>query len=279
MEDNKMSKATAKSEPLYVVNEETAKLHVSQGNDKIGKMIWSFSTLPGNEEHLLYIKDGILLTDVPGTCTHHCETCFDSGCYAVNSAKLHHNAVVKAWAENTLLLRSGKVFDMLDDFIAGKNSDPENPKITIFRINVSGEITDCAELVRWNELAAKHPEVRFGIYTKNYEALEALCAAAAAGENIIAPNFVINVSEWHGVASEFLAKYPGVFNVFEYDDSQRKNNDLSPAEVARLKATPHCPAVTAKGGHAKKADGTPITCSDCQKCYRKTGMTTAVYAH
>lgn len=271
-----------KKEVLYEKSA-TPKLHVSQGNDKIGKMIWSFSTLPGNEDHLLYIEDKehpgekILLTDVPGTCSKHCETCFNCGCYAVNSAKLHHNAVIQAWADNTLLLKSGKVFDMLDAFISDKNKNPENPKITIFRINVSGEIADCAELIRWNELAEKHPEVRFGVYTKNYEALDELCNTS--GADSIAKNLVINVSEWHAVAAEFLKKHPGVFNVFEYDDSQRKNNDLSPEEVARLASTIHCPAVTAKGGHAKKSDGTPITCSMCQRCYRKTGEVTAVYAH
>ena len=258
-------------------------LHVSQGNDKIGKMIWSFSTLPGNEDHLLYIEDKenpgekILLTDVPGTCSKHCETCFGSGCYAVNSAKLHHNAVINAWTDNTLLLRSGKVFDMLDKFISEKNKDAAHPKITIFRINVSGEIGDCNELINWNNLAEKHPEVRFGVYTKNYEALDELCRTS--GADAIAANLVINVSEWHGVAADFLAKYPGVFNVFEYDDSKRKNNELSKEEISRLESEVHCPAVNSKGHHALKPDGTPITCSMCQRCYRKTGETTAVYAH
>lgn len=271
------SVSTVAQTPLYTVDLATAKLHISQGNDKIGKMIWSFSTLPGNEEHLLYIKDGILLTDIAGTCTKHCDECFNGGCYAVNSAKLHHNAVIQAWAENTLLLNAGLVFDLIDKFISDKNKDTAHPKITIFRINVSGEIKDCDELIKWNALAVNHPEVRFGIYTKNYEALDELCKTI--GVESIAENFVINVSEWHGVASDFINRYPGVFNVFEYDDSNRKNNGLSESEKTRLAAVAKCPAVTPKGGHAKRPDGSAITCSDCQRCYRKTGARTAVYAH
>ena len=48
---------------LYTIKLEEAKLHISKGNSKIGKGIWSFSTLPGNSEHLIYINGKILLTD------------------------------------------------------------------------------------------------------------------------------------------------------------------------------------------------------------------------
>ena len=74
---------------LYNIKLADAKLHITKGNSKIGKTIYSFSTLPGNKEHLIYAK-GILLTDVPGTCSQLCEGCFGA-CYAVNSARLHHN--------------------------------------------------------------------------------------------------------------------------------------------------------------------------------------------
>ena len=42
-----------------------ARLHISKGNTKIGKGIYSFSTLPGNKKHMIY-ANGELLTDVPG---------------------------------------------------------------------------------------------------------------------------------------------------------------------------------------------------------------------
>ena len=266
---------------LYNIKLENAKLHVTKGNSKIGKTIYNFSTLPGNVNHLLYAK-GILLTDVPGTCTNLCDGCFGA-CYAVNSAKLHHNAVIRAWGENTLLLRNKpkELFDQIDALITNKNKkyyeskDPKDLKVTLWRWNVSGEIQDYNELELMNTLARKHPEVMFGIYTKNFVALGKLLDTLGDTE----PNFVVNISQWHHVADEMIAKYPGKTNVFEYDDSNLKHHGLSEEDVTRLSKTPHCSAVTKQGKHAFLPDGTPITCDMCKRCYTKTGKETAVYAH
>ena len=261
---------------MYDINLKNAKLHVIKGNRKIGKTIWSFSTLPGNKDHLLRKKDGVLLTNIPGTCSKYCENCAkDGACYAWRDAKLHHNAVIPAWGENTLLLREGKAFALLEELFTKMNPKDEKPKITMFRINVSGEIENVNELKEWNNLAKKHPEIRFGIYTKNYDALEELIQ-----QNIeIAQNFIINVSEWHGVAKHFLDKHPGLFNVFEYDDSKYEDSTLSEEDKQRLKGTRHCPAVDINGKHTLNKDGEPLTCDQCGYCYTKTGKRTAVYAH
>ena len=151
----------------YILNDAEAQLHISKGNSKIGKTIYNFSTLPGNENNLLQLKDGTLLTNVPGTCSKHCENCFHSGCYAVNSARLHSNVVIKAWGENTLLLRKGIIWDKIDSYI-NKNQK----KIKLWRINVSGEIGSVQEFEKWNNIAAKYPQIQFGLYTKNYEDLD-----------------------------------------------------------------------------------------------------------
>lgn len=253
---------------IYIASLATAVLHLSTGNSKIGHM-FNFSTLPGNAEHMLILKSGKVLTDIPGTCSGHCETCFND-CYAVNSAKQHHNAVIPAWADNTLLLRSGKVWGLLEDALT-KNAG----KVKFFRINVSGEITGVDDLVHWNTLALNHPEIRFGLYTKNFEALDEFFQKYEES----APNFCINVSQWNHVADEFLKKYPGKCNVFEYDPTNLKHCDWSEEERERLATLHHCPAVTEKGKHAKKPNGDPILCDGCTRCYRKTGDTTAVYAH
>lgn len=98
---------------LYKIDATKAMLHLSKGNSKLGKGIWGFSTLPGNKDHLLFIRDkeskeAILLTDIPGTCSKYCENCAkDGACYAWRDAKLHHNVTIKAWTENTILLRQG----------------------------------------------------------------------------------------------------------------------------------------------------------------------------
>ena len=276
------------AQPLYKINPEQVSLHISKGNSKIGEGIYSFSTLPGNAEHLLTTSTKGLLTDIPGTCSRFCDGCFNGGCYAVRDAKLHHNATIPAWAENTLLLRSGRLWDELGTYLTLKNGKAEkylqnahesgmDPDVALkvarglavvkmFRIHVSGELEDVKQLRRWNLLALAHPEIQFGMYTKNFDAL----AEFLDGGSDFAPNLVVNVSQWHGVADEFLAKYGWAkLNVFTYDDHRE----------ARLLKVQHCPAVTPQGHHAKRPDGTPIQCDQCRRCYVKTGKETAVYAH
>lgn len=290
-------------EPLYKIDPGQATLHVSKGNTKIGKGIWSFSTLPGNAEHMLTVKGKGLLTDIPGTCSKYCDDCFNGGCYAVRDAKLHHNATIPAWAENTVLLRSGRLWEELDRFLTLRNGraikylrdtpydasdDAEEREqyvavargiavVKYFRIHVSGELENADQLRRWDQLARQHPETVFGMYTKNFDALAEFLDDEPEG---FADNLVVNVSEWHGVAKPFLEKYAWAkLNVFEYDDSGKTHNEIGFAEWARLKAAPHCPAVTRSGHHATLPDGSPLTCDRCGRCYRKTGQLTAVYAH
>lgn len=280
-------------EVMYTLTEEDAStLSISKGNNKIGKTIYSFSTLPGNEEHLLRLKKAgnKLLTNIPGTCSKHCEGCFDGGCYAVRDAKLHHNVVIKAWGKNTLLLRNGKVWGLIKEFLNTKNKDPKNPKVKLFRINVSGEIQNKDELDHWAEIAREHPEINFGIYTKNYEALGEYFDDCYERAKIDAStdhpkNFIINVSEWHGVAKEFIdkysKKYPNTFNVFEYDDSRLEGSPLTDEEKEALHMVTRCPAVTEEGRHAYNAEGKPIQCDRCGRCYglRGLGLRTRVPAH
>lgn len=310
---------------LYNLIEETATLHISKGNNKIGSGIWSYSTLPGNADHMLYIKDKtgkstkIQLTDIPGTCSKYCEGCArDGACYAWRDAKLHHNVTIKAWGENTLLKRSGKIWNMIKEFLDQKNKAAakiimehdkwmkkcgdktlveskegywenvikqarEKARVKYFRIHVSGEVENSDELHQWAEIAAAHPETIFGIYTKNYDALGEFLDQTAAATKTLPQNLVINVSEWHGVAKDFIetyqAKYPEAFNVFEYDDTNKKDCDIKDEDRERLSHTPHCPAVNQQGHHATAPDGTPITCDLCKRCYKKTGLRTAVWSH
>ena len=259
-----------KLKPRYVITDKSVKLHVSTGNSKIGKGVYNFSTLPDNAENLLTLKDGTVLTNIYGTCSKHCDGCFNGGCYAVNSAKLHHNCVIKAWADNTLLLRQGIIWGQLDDYVS-----QHKDKIKLFRINVSGEAESVKDFEEWNKIALHNPSIAFGMYTKNFEALDEFMQK----HGDTAPNFCINVSQWNHVADAFLAKYPNKFNVFEYNPTNRSDCDWPLAERVRLAKLTKCPAVDIHGHHTKKADGTPITCKDCGRCYRKTGQITAVYAH
>jgi hypothetical protein len=139
---------------FYLLKAEDARLHVSQGNRKVGKGIWTFSTLPGNKDNLLFIKGKGLLTNIPGTCSHYCDDCFNGGCYAVRDAKLHNNACIPAWGENTLLLRENpkRLFSEIDLLITVKNAkfnqtkDEDQKRIKIWRWHVSGEIESLKQL-------------------------------------------------------------------------------------------------------------------------------------
>lgn len=251
---------------MYDIKE--AKLHISKGNSKLGDGVYNFSTLPGNAEHLLKLKSGEILTNIPGTCSENCKNCFSNGCYAVRSVLQYHNAVLPPWAENTLLLRSGRFFDELEKYIDKENS--RRQKIKIFRINCSGEIESVDELFGWNKIAKRYPEIQFSIYTKNYSDLELFFNK----ENTTADNFVINVSQWSHCADDFLKKYRDRVNVFTYDDSNSRGNHLTEEDKKYLAGLTHCPAVLPNGKRNSN-----VVCIKCQRCYKKTGKETAVYAH
>ena len=278
---NKIEEAS-RTKPLFEFDTlKDGKLCVTKGNVKLGNGIYTFSTLPGDMMHKLYIKGkSVLACNITGTCSGHCNACFDNGCYAVKSVQQYYKSVVPAWGGNTILLRSGKLFDELDKYIKSKNRwaarAPEMAEIKTFRINVAGELRNSDDVEGWNELAKKHPETVFSVYTKNYEAVEGFMARHPKGTE---PNFVINISQWHGCADKFLKRFPGKFNVFEYDDSNREDNRLSYDELVRLRGVTHCPAVDSNGKHAKTTSGEPITCSSCMRCYRKGFTHTAVYSH
>lgn len=285
------------NKPFYQINEDQATLHISQGNEKIGKGIWSFSTLPGNEEHMIRTKDKGLLTDIPGTCGKLADVCANS-CYAFKSCVQHHNACVPAWAENTILLRNGKLWDELNTFLTLKNAKAikalregktfkevaELAVVKTFRINVSGEIETAQQFDHWVELAIQFPMINFGLYTKNFEALGAYLDYLAAEGLDLPDNFAIQISQWHHCADDFIAKYAERWNlgIFEYDDSFVKGCDMSEEDKARLAKIPHCPGIDKKGHHRKMADGSDFTCDKCQgrmSCYNQNYRHIAVYAH
>lgn len=286
MKNNENFKPAPGMEPIYKFDAASVdKIHLSLGNVKIGNMI-NWSTLPGNEEHMLIAK-GRLITDVVGTCSTNCQGCFKN-CYARKSALQHHNSVVPPWAENTIMIRekTEECFKMIDeeirrlnkDYYDGKSSDP---KYKFFRINVSGEILGVEELERWNSLAASHPEIYFGAYTKNSAAL--IEFFRRHGQS--APNFTINISEWHGVMKDTIDeihRMGAICNIFEYDDSNRSNHGLNEDEVKRLSKLPHCVAVgpTAANRHPiNPKTGETWRCSECKGCYTKTGTHRCVYSH
>lgn len=235
-------------------------LSISYGNRKIGKGIANVSTLPGDKDHLLIKKDGTILSNVPGTCGGMCSQCYEY-CYAKNAAKRYPSART-AWAKNTLLLRQDpeKFFSLIHEFLTIKK------EVTDFRWNVSGEIETYEQLEMMNDFAINHPSVWFGVYTKRYTyVLDFL-----KKHQHFAPNFIVNISVWHNLYAmlTMFKDYHREINFFCYDDGQTNK-----AEQEALVTMPHCRAVSDK--HKE----TGFQCINCNWCYRRKGMMTAVYSH
>lgn len=262
------------------------KAHLTKGNSKIGPIV-NISTLCGDEDlYVINTKTGRPITKVAGTCCGLCDGCFGC-CYAMKSLRQYWRGCGKSWGDNTILLREKKLFLSVYKQLKKQNAkyykthDPKDQKVKIFRINVSGEVENEEQFECWNALAILLPEIIFGVYTKNFVALNEFFAKHGQPEK----NFVINLSQWHGVVDWFIKKYPQTqypkwYNIFEYDDSNRVNCTFSEEDLVRLSKTKHCPAVDRHGNHIKKPNSDKtITCMDCRRCYTKTGATTAVYDH
>lgn len=237
-------------------------IYLSKGNIKIGKGVYSFSTLPGNENNLINYHGEPL--KISGTCSKHCATCF-KGCYAKRSCR--NPQPLQTYINNTILLKR----DYLEAFKEIDRQITESPKIELFRWNVSGEIQSYNELVEkmMNKIAKKHPDIIFWVYTKNYEELDKFMQL----EKKTVDNFTINLSQWHHCADAMAKKYEGKINVFEYDDSNKKKNELSMEDIDRLSKVKHCPAVDSNG------KSTGVQCKQCGRCFKKHCTVTAVYAH
>lgn len=227
---------------LYLNGQNT--IHVSTGNIKVGKGIFNLSLLPTDD--VLTKKDGTVLTNIKGTCDGCCDGC-KHACYAVKSCVCHHNSVIPAWGENTLLARENmdEFFHQLDRFFS------ENI-VGVFRWHVGGEFFSKEYMKRVYEFCSKHDDTKFYVYTKRFAWLEEL-------HELKPNNLVVNVSIWHNNYDNPLG-YP----TFVYDDGTDET----------VSAMPHCPAVD-KDGHE-----TGITCAKCRRCFTaKMGNNIAVYAH
>lgn len=232
--------------PIYDYGE----LHVSisKGNSKMGN-IPAFNLLPSDE--FLKLGNSTQLTNIIGTCGKHCELC-KNDCYAVRYIKFHHNATVKGYAGNTVIMRQDpdKLRTEIKEF-CDKNI------VKYFRFHTSGELESIEQLKTYCDICKDIPDVIFYIYTKAFEILEQYLEKDEEFPN----NLVVNLSEW-GDNLECVSEYLfGRCNIFIYDDCTRNLNGIY-----------HCPAFD-KDGHE-----TGVTCAMCRRCMKKRNVT-AVYAH
>ena len=232
---------------LYITGE--THIHVSKGNEKLGEGVYNISLLPGDAP--LTLKDGTQLTNIAGTCHGCCEDC-KGACYAIKSARVHHNKVIPAWGENTMLAKND-----MKTFFAELQLFLDRTEVSTMRIHVGGEFFSFEYMVALVQFALKNKDVNFYFYTKRFKWLE--MTEDVFGDRLTKENVHPLVSIWHKNYNN-----PRGFAEFIYDDGTEPE----------LKHVFHCPAVD-KDGHE-----TGVTCAKCKRCRNaKKGDKTAVYAH
>lgn len=128
------------------------------GNSKIGRGVWHFSTLPGTAEHSAVINGYPI--NAKGTCPCNCV-----GCYAM-AGNFKKYASVRDWlALKTWLARYHMAW--LERAIMAQI---EADKIKFVRIHASGDFFNMDYAAMWQRIARAFPSVIFWTYTKFREA-------------------------------------------------------------------------------------------------------------
>lgn len=124
------------------------------GNAKLGKGVWTFSTLPGTKEYKAVINGKEC--NVKGTCTCDCEGCYaQTGFYKMQST-------INALAIRTIIAREYTGF-MMQAIIAQIHAEG----ITLCRIHASGEFFAAYYNAAWRGIVKACPDCTFWTYTKN----------------------------------------------------------------------------------------------------------------
>ena len=253
----------------------------SADNIKLGDM-GSWAMLIGNCSW--YIPE--LGISVPGTCGEHCKGCFNpnnprcSTCYVMKSiirhTKRNEDGTVGDILKNPCTVKLGhayraiamtmfreKLLLSLDRQLTNKRN-----KFKIIRINEAGELTCYEDLAMWCELARRHPETVFYLYTKNYKAVR-----KALINGIVPSNFFINISIWHeyGIEEYLEMKDHPQIRAFVLVD---KEWTIERYRSMGIEITSMCPAYDENGkiNHL-------VTCDKCKKCFSHCNECTGCNEH
>lgn len=153
---------------------------VSGGNLKLARRIATWSTASGNDKR--QTKYGV----VKGTCGKGCKACIDD-CYA-RHAEVQYPSVLNSRAARTLVLRQDRL--ELGRALV-KQLSSKRRSFDIVRLNQSGELESEDQLLFWVELARKFKDVRWYIYTKQYQ-----IAINVIRSGLVPANFQILFSIW-----------------------------------------------------------------------------------
>lgn len=131
------------------------------GNEKIGKGVYHFSTLPGCKDYNVTLANGKTVF-IPGTCAGNCENGYCMrGRYAMQN-------VQNSLANKTVLAREH--LDFLERAIMAQI---KANKIKTVRIHVTGDFFSVEYLEMWKRIIASNPGTVFWTYTKETAAEKA----------------------------------------------------------------------------------------------------------
>lgn len=250
----------------------------SADNIKLGEM-GSWAELFGSCEWVIPELDNI---KVKGTCAGHCEGCFNpshpekSPCYVTNSYRMYtkrnEDGTVGNIVTNECSVKLGHAYRTLamtmyrDELLVRLDSQltMKRKRFEVIRINESGELTCKDDYYLWAELARRHPETTFYLYTKNYDVVSKVD---------IPKNLYINISVWHesGVKEYLELKDNPQIRAFVLIDDKytiEKYKELG------LEVTSMCPAYDSNGKMNHE-----VTCDKCKKCYSQRDRCCGCYEH
>ena len=145
------------------------------GNDKIGKGVFHFSTLPGDLIYCVTLANGETV-EMRGTCAGTC-----AGGYCVNGHYKRRQSVKNSLANKTELAREHMDF-LKRAILAQIKAD----NIKFVRIHVTGDFFSRAYLNTWIEIIKANPDTTFWTYTKETAAENAFDSLPNA--NIVKSN-------------------------------------------------------------------------------------------
>lgn len=166
-------------------------LPLVDGNKKIGKGIYHFSTLPGTAIYTLIING--VSYDVKGTCPCDC-----IGCYAM-TGNYRFRTVKNALARRTFIARN--YTSWLEKAILAQ-IDAFN--IKFIRIHASGDFFSIDYIAMWQRIAAARKDVSLWTYTKNPAAVSAFDGLDNAN---IVKSIIPSKGKNYGTCDYILALY------------------------------------------------------------------------
>ena len=153
-------KRTSGNEYIYYKEFGYIPLLLVNGNEKIGKGIYHFSTLPTNQIFNVVINGKSY--DVKGTCGCSCVGCYAmTGNYRYDSVK--QSLAIKTWL----------VWNDIDFLKRAIMAQLEADKIEFLRIHASGDFANNKYIKMFQEIVAEFQTVTFWTYTKNKKAEKA----------------------------------------------------------------------------------------------------------